>query len=95
MQDVFRRLRDQVLRDVPSLAEYILVNLDLKRAFDTIGHELILQELSVTNYGERTYNYVRSFLTDRTATIDILEKLGHRPFACPIEERLKEPYYRL
>lgn len=86
MQDVFLRLQDEVLRDVPSRSEHILLALDLKSAFDTTGHEL---------YGERTYNYVHSFLTDRTATINILKKLGHRPFACPIEERLKEPYYRL
>ncbi|KAH6927948.1 hypothetical protein HPB50_010021 [Hyalomma asiaticum] len=38
-----------------------------------MGHELVLQELCAINCGERTYNYVRSFLTDRTATVGIGE----------------------
>ncbi|KAH6948476.1 hypothetical protein HPB50_024815 [Hyalomma asiaticum] len=93
--DVFLRLRDEVLRDVPSGAEHILVALDLRSAFDTMGHELILQELSATNCGERTYNYVRSFLTDRTATIGIGEiRCVAQIHIAPLPKNMSPVYHR-
>ncbi|KAH7957365.1 hypothetical protein HPB52_018144 [Rhipicephalus sanguineus] len=56
---------------IPSGTEHILVALDLKSAFDAIGYNLILQELSSSNCGERIDRHIRSFLTDRTAAISL------------------------
>lgn len=72
-QDIFLRLHDEVITNIPTGAEHVVVALDLKSAFDTIAHDLILQELSSTACGEKTYNYIRSFLTGRKATIGLGE----------------------
>lgn len=41
----------------------------IKGAFDNVSHQGILDGLAETNCGERLYNYVRSFLNQRTAEI--------------------------
>lgn len=41
----------------------------IKGAFDHVSHQGILDGLAETNCGERLYNYVRSFLNQRTAEI--------------------------
>lgn len=66
-QDVFLRLKEEVLSHIPTGSEHLLAALDLKSAFDTIAHELILKELEKTRCGEKTYNYIKSFLGNRTA----------------------------
>lgn len=43
--------------------------MDVKGAFDNVGHDMILFHLSAYNCGERIHNYVIDFLTDRTATV--------------------------
>lgn len=70
-QDVFLRLKEEVLSHIPTGSEHLLAALDLKSAFDTIAHELILKELEKTRYDEKTYNYIRSFMANRAAAIGI------------------------
>ncbi|KAG0414968.1 hypothetical protein HPB47_007849 [Ixodes persulcatus] len=41
------------------------------KAFDCILHAAILRQISELGLGKRTYNYVRSFLSDRTANIQL------------------------
>lgn len=45
--------------------------LDLKGAFDNVSRDLILDNLASSHCSARIYNYVRAFLSDRTATIGI------------------------
>ncbi|KAG0423620.1 hypothetical protein HPB47_000603 [Ixodes persulcatus] len=45
--------------------------LDLRGAFDNLSHDAILEGLTRAHCGKRTYDYVRAFLTDRTATLGL------------------------
>ena len=47
--------------------------LDITGAFDNISHQGILEGLANTNCGERTYKYIQSFLSQRTAELKIGE----------------------
>lgn len=70
-QDVFLQLKDDVM-GAPSRAQTrAILALDLKGAFDNVAHDLILKNLAESHCGDRMYNYVRSFLRNRTATIGI------------------------
>lgn len=68
-QDVFLKLKEEVLSNIPTGGEHMVVALDLKSTFDTMSHTLILEELDRVECGEKMYNYIRSFLTDRKTTI--------------------------
>lgn len=41
--------------------------IDIKGAFDNVGHKGILDGLAETKCGKRTYQYVESFHSQRTA----------------------------
>lgn len=67
-----------------SLDTKAILGLDLTKAFDTVTHKAILQNLQKLDVGRKTYAYIKDFLTDRTAKISIGEsksdalKLGNR-----------------
>ncbi|KAG0430094.1 hypothetical protein HPB47_023008 [Ixodes persulcatus] len=70
-QDVFIQLKADILDNISPTTTQAVVVLDVKRAFDNVSHSLILQNLASTNSGQRTYQYVRDFLSHRTATIGV------------------------
>ncbi|KAG0421985.1 hypothetical protein HPB47_002157 [Ixodes persulcatus] len=70
-QDAFLILREEVLKGIPKGGEHLLLALDLKGAFDNISHEAILKGLNTISCGERIFDYIKSFLTGRTASIGI------------------------
>lgn len=72
-QDVFLQIKEDILEPAARPRPQTVVALDIKGAFDNVGHELILNNLESTGCGERMYNYVRDFLRERTATIGIGE----------------------
>lgn len=47
-----------------------ILGLNLKGAFDNVLHSAILRQMSRLNMGERSFQYVKNFLTERTATIE-------------------------
>ncbi|XP_037580400.1 putative nicotine oxidoreductase [Dermacentor silvarum] len=53
-----------------------ILALDLKGAFDNVSHVGILTNLQSTGCGERVYNYVRGFLTDRKARNRVGEEVS-------------------
>ncbi|KAH9367850.1 hypothetical protein HPB48_003105 [Haemaphysalis longicornis] len=58
----------------PSLAQLkTILAVDLKKGFDCVDHDVILEELAATNYGPSMYNYVRDFLRGRSLVISIGE----------------------
>lgn len=67
-QDVMIQLTHDIL-DTKSLDAKVIVGLDLTKAFDNVKHEAILENLALLNVGERTYNYIANFLSDRIARI--------------------------
>lgn len=42
--------------------------MDVKGSFDNVSHCAVLYSLGKTDCGQKTYNYVRDFPTDQTAT---------------------------
>lgn len=68
-QDTMLRLHNDVVRDFRKKNTKAILGLDLKKAFDNVSHDAILDGLAELRVGERTYNYIRSFLRDRTAII--------------------------
>lgn len=70
-QDILLWIYKDILENPRSGQTRCLLALDLKGAFDNVSHESILRGLSTVNCGRRTFEYVRSFLTDRTATLTL------------------------
>ncbi|XP_037564850.1 uncharacterized protein LOC119444539 [Dermacentor silvarum] len=70
-QDAFLLLKEEVLSNIPRGGEHLIMALDLKSAFDNVSHEAILSELSNLNCGERTFQYVKTFLSNRTQVPNI------------------------
>lgn len=69
-QDAFLQLKHDII-DNDDDQDQIILALDLKGAFDNVSHDAILKAAEEIQCGERTYNYIRNFLSDRTATIGI------------------------
>lgn len=68
--DIMLQLKEDIIaRTTPDTR--IIVGLDVSKAFDNIKHSAILDKLCDLGVGERMYNYIRDFLTNRTATINI------------------------
>lgn len=69
-QDVMLQLKHHILEDRTRTTKAIL-GLDLEKAFDSIAHSTILDRISRLNIGARAYNYVRDFLSNRTAFLSV------------------------
>lgn len=67
-QDAMLQLKHQILDDKSRYTKAIL-GLDLESAFDRVTHSAILAQISHLNLGERAYNYVQDFLSDRRALL--------------------------
>ncbi|XP_037572098.1 uncharacterized protein LOC119454179 [Dermacentor silvarum] len=67
-QDAIIQLKGQVI-DTTGRGLRAILGLVLKKAFDRIEHAAILERIAQLALGERTYNYIRNFLTGRTARI--------------------------
>lgn len=70
-QDILLLLKEEVLTNVPKAGEHIVMAVDIKGAFDNVSHKGILDGLAETSCGQRTYQYIRSFLNQRTAVIKV------------------------
>ncbi|XP_042146078.1 uncharacterized protein LOC121835694, partial [Ixodes scapularis] len=69
-QDLFLLLQHTFLSP-PSAQVHALVTVDVRKAFDCIGHDHILASVRETGCGHRLYTYIRNFLKDRTASFCI------------------------
>ncbi|KAG0410314.1 hypothetical protein HPB47_012579 [Ixodes persulcatus] len=72
-QDVMLRLKHQIIDGEKSshLDTRVILGLDFTKAFDTIRHEAVLENLERLGVVRRTLNYVQDFLSNRTAQISI------------------------
>lgn len=66
-QDVLLQLKEGVHKQKWTA----LAALDLRKAFDRVSHVAILRQVSAHNLGERTFNYIKDFLQNRTAKIQL------------------------
>ncbi|XP_072140800.1 uncharacterized protein [Dermacentor andersoni] len=71
--DVLLQLKEEVLEKMPRSGENVVMALDIKGAFDNVSHAAIMEGINNTNCGGRTHDYIRAFLSDRTATVGLGE----------------------
>ncbi len=50
------------------------VFLDLKKAFDTVNHKILLTRLSTFNFSPKALRWIESYLADRTQCVRILNQ---------------------
>ncbi|XP_037518279.1 uncharacterized protein LOC119395058 [Rhipicephalus sanguineus] len=70
-QDIFLLLKEDLIDHLSTKSKSSIVAIDIKGAFDNVSHDAILCNLEHLDCGSRIYNYVRNFLTHRTATVGI------------------------
>ncbi|XP_037574460.1 uncharacterized protein LOC119456708 [Dermacentor silvarum] len=67
------QLKEQII-DTTERGLRSILGLNLKKAFDRVEHAAILERIAQHGRAERTYNYIRNFLTGRTARIRLDEE---------------------
>ncbi|KAM7287767.1 hypothetical protein ISCGN_031458 [Ixodes scapularis] len=70
-QDILLWLYKDLLERPSRTQTRAVLALDLKGAFNNVAHESVLQGLASIDCGQKTYHYIKSFLTDRTAILNI------------------------
>lgn len=70
------QVKEEVMKQATRHSPRAILALDLKGAFDNVSHASVLSNLQGTGCGERVYNYVRDFLTDRQARIKVGEEVS-------------------
>lgn len=70
-QDVHLQLKELVINNLSKSQPSSILALDVQGAFDNVTHAAILNRLQTLNCGAAAYNYVRAFLTGRTATLHL------------------------
>lgn len=73
-QDAMLRIQREVLdppEGLPKMDNRAILCLDLQGAFDNVKHRAILDQVSRLDLGERTFNFIRDFLSDRTARLEV------------------------
>lgn len=69
-QDAMLQLKKEIVDyETHTSDNRAILGLDLQSAFDKVRHSAILAQVSHLNMGQRSYNYIRDFLTDRTTHI--------------------------
>ncbi|KAG0444369.1 hypothetical protein HPB47_013871 [Ixodes persulcatus] len=63
--------RPHLLLKTSNLDTRSVLGLDSTKAFDTIKHEVVLDNLEKLGVGKRTYHYIQGLLNERTAKISI------------------------
>ena len=48
-----------------------MILIDLKKAFDTIGHDCLLQKLYAIGFSKRTINWFKSYLSNRSFLVNL------------------------
>lgn len=70
-QDAMLLIQQDLLENPSKVDCRAILALDIKSAFDNVSHAAILSQVEQLGLGKRTYNYVRAFLTDRTASLHV------------------------
>lgn len=70
-QDAMLLIQQDLLKNPSKVDCRAILALDIKSAFDNVSHAATLSQVEQLGLGKRTYNYVRAFLTDRTASLHV------------------------
>lgn len=72
-QDAMLMIHKDLLEAPSKVDNRAILGLDVKSAFDNVLHSAILKQVETLGLGKRTYAYIRAFLTDRTARLQVGE----------------------
>ncbi|KAM7281426.1 hypothetical protein ISCGN_005974 [Ixodes scapularis] len=75
-QDILLMLRHQVLDAYSKVQTRTVVAVDVRKTFDTVPHEAIIQSAELAGVCGHLLNFVKSFLNDRTYTIKAGDYIG-------------------
>lgn len=79
-QDILLQLKRDIIQPIHlTHNDRAILALDLKGAFDNVKHERILNNLSGTHCGRKTFSYIKDFLSERLALLRI-DNEEHGPF---------------
>ncbi|XP_037515522.1 uncharacterized protein LOC119391950 [Rhipicephalus sanguineus] len=79
-QDVLLQLHHDIIEPTTMCHnDKAVLALDLRGAFDNVKHSSILANLSTTDCGQKTFEYIRAFLSDRVVFLRI-DTAEHGPF---------------
>lgn len=70
-QDALVQIHHDLLQTPPHAGTRALLGTDLHKAFDSVQHAAIASNLAAIHPGERTYNYVCDFLSNRTIELSL------------------------
>lgn len=70
-QDILLQLKKEIFETASKDTPKAILTLDLKGAFDNVAHTAILRNLASLDCGERTYGYIKDFLTAREAILKV------------------------
>ena len=68
-------LTDKILKGFDEGLRTGMTLTDLQKAFDTINHEVLLQELKAIRFSEQSIQWFRSYLCDRIFLVENKNKL--------------------
>lgn len=57
---------NDIIKSLDSKQHYVVLFVDLSKAFDSVGHELLLQKLSCIGLREMALNWFKNYLSERT-----------------------------
>jgi len=63
------KLIDSWLTDIDDGKCIIAIFLDLKKAFDLVDHDILLQKMKMYNFSESTIKFFKSYLSNRTQIV--------------------------
>ncbi|KAL1469700.1 hypothetical protein MTO96_024885 [Rhipicephalus appendiculatus] len=70
-QDALVQIHHDILQTPPKADTCARIGLDLHKAFDSVRHAAIASNLAAIHPGERTYNCVSDFLSNRTVELSL------------------------
>ncbi|KAK8773123.1 hypothetical protein V5799_012368 [Amblyomma americanum] len=93
-QDVLVQIKKEVLTQVPYNGENVIMALDVKGAFDNVGHAAIMEGSNNANCRKEIHDYTRAFLSNGTATGGIGELRGEKNQHSKRARRKARSYHR-
>lgn len=75
-QDAILRVVNNIYEKLDKNKKILTIFIDLQKAFDSVSHELLLSKLKSAGIRGVAYNFMKSYLTNRTQLVKINSKLS-------------------